>query len=625
MCILSRLNFNLQNIIFSFLNISESLIIFNLSKKIRQTATKFKKFEKNCTKILKEIYILKKIDYFTTENHTKVSINYLENNSILNLMYLKYPETCKSEIMIDFIYSSVFFILNYNLKWLNFYIYEEFDVNFLKEIVKHLDKEKYKFYLHFREDKLLAPENNHNLLEIFKYIKYAECKLAPQELLQEFITNKLDIVFLHEKFYNFTIENQIYFKSPSNHLYEYRPKWDVSSFVKKNEESKHIQIQFPILHHNQESIKKIYLEDDVEDAFFKKFDKFFTQPLKNLKTLDIKGDRIHNKHKLKIFQNVSKIIFSPFRQLSTHNFKVFTEFIENFPNFNNLEASSYLFSQIKDSDPKIFNNLTTLKVNIDNGRFSFPFDCLTECKNLKKLIVNQYPTKSNLCFKFNKFLYISNLAKFKFPSVLKILKNLLENNTNDLNNSFLEINELSIFHDLLHFLKSNNFNFVFKKISSLKFHGKFKLKDINQNYFNIFEKIEYLEIACLSYFKILEYFSKINTLNLIIHKNSDDDLTQLKKFVKIKDIAAIKVLDHTSISFMKFYIQNIGDFKSIKYLEIDNTRSHLTSDNLHYLNLVSSITLDSFKIKIGSSNARCYHRETIEKLKSIKGLIVVNS
>jgi hypothetical protein len=548
------LNFNLKNIIFSYLNNLDYLHLYFTNLQIRSLLIKLnKEINKHSIQVFIFLLNLRNFKSFlnlqTDDYYSKVDnkhfLNYFEKCPLFSATTKKF-----SKFPYNHIVSGIVFYLNayrdeYGFKNIKLNLNDNEELNHTKHIVSKLDKEKFIYCIVTDEIEKLKIQDS-VLVSIYENLKYVKV-LAMNKNFFSFL-NKYNLE-LYFKWYNMNylipheekISIKIYFQNFPNHT-EFL-NWD--EITRENSFD-----NLDLIKNNKESVRKI---NNLNSSFLEEFDNIFPLGLKNLRKITIVDKDLINCHS-KIFASVKKLKFLD---------GVDSKLISMLKTRGDVESLEYVNKNVF-KNLKCTESLKKVKIILQNT--STILQDLSKFKNLQKISLN-FDYSSIFCqkiFSFDKFFELKNY-KLINNLALSLLSKIITNNNEKIKNCCLISSEISDFHKFLDFLEQNNHQKVVKELKSIIINNPVDDKKIfrRKKYFN---NLQYIEIGDSSLLPILNY---THTLDRIYINSSETEWKYYKlNYLKNKYLRMIKFRIIKADVLFDFIQKYFEHFKFLTYISI---------------------------------------------------------
>jgi hypothetical protein len=596
-----NLNFNLKNLIFSYLNILEILPFYNLNRTIR---IYFEKHHKINEKVLKIFLFLHNLQNFKNYRNFNTNIfdrlekdhyiNYYEECSLFSSVFRKFTNYPREDV----INALILYVNGYcqlfnfrNLK-LNFNDWDE--IQYMQLIVPLLNKEKFIYYVDPGELDFEKDEND--LLFIFKKIKFVNFLTSAKGLFIFLNKNKIELNFkryvinykdiLHEKNSLGKVSMKNYFESFSNHS-EYLD-WEDVTEDSLNLDSNH-QGNFDsldLIKNNTESIKLI---DNLNSKNLDKFDKLYPNGLKNLKKIIINPDYEKD-------INFESIIFKRIAKLEgLYNVP---ENVEKFIRSNlNIEK----LGEVRDSIIRYLKCTQNIKkIELYVLRTTQNLSHLLNLKNLKQITI-RFPNNSvnNDTFLFDKFFKLSSCTKTDMYIFKNLFTNIISNNGDKIKNCYVKTSSVFILNLFVNFLISSNLNYLLDEIKAICVTDR--VDDITLFIESkIFKHLNYLEIHHHTLIPLVNYVESLDKIYLNYKiSNWNDGHFNLLKDKRLKMIKIFIILSESDL--IDYLMRNLEHFKLLLYLSYFYQNGTKIKEDISNITLkFNFLYLSNKKLKINS-------------------------
>jgi hypothetical protein len=652
---MNELNFNIQNIIFSFLDFFDIIHTININKKFRSLIYKYNNlYHKDSLKVFCFLYNLRNIK--NSDNKNSFFINYYRNVCLFSAVKKRF-----SNIDLDDIANGFYLYFNIHRKEYNYNkIHLNLNSLFAEKRLSNINLNNIpRLYNNFTEE-----YNNKIDLELNSL--FAEKRRSYINL--DYIPNQ------YPRFYNYFKheydDNKINFnldlkKAEFLLMLKIIKKLDQEKFIyiitfpdHMNSNTYYLLRIFDNIKYIEcfDGIEKKYLfnflgENNIKVFFTKKnnflnfenrkqiesANKYFQIFPNNIEQIDIRYLKyFYERSGLDILLNnsdsIKKISFK--RNLADYFLglvELYPDLLKNLKKIHFINPDPYFFiykfikdrktslklslrKYVKFLDPEL--NLESLELkNVKPSRF-LPFK-----DTLKKLRITTSHKKK--IFSYNKYLVFHNLKileinfsfikdKFYFDKFFKInchnlSKNVLSlfiivlrNNENELRNIFVESTKIDILNEAFDYLESSEFNSISHQIKGIKLTdtstnniGKFSSKIY-------FENLHEIEIEDYELYPIIRYTKTLDRLILKDHNKFAE--TSMFNELKDKNLRMFEAYYVDADRLYKVIKDNLANFKNLIYIRIHKTtisqffyKTYI--EELQYLNpIFLEVCPDNFKI-----------------------------
>lgn len=537
----TKIKLNLKYLISSFLPYNKQLILYYLNKKMLDPQI----FSADFIKVFNMLKSMKTTCRPEFENDY---VNIQDGYSKLSLLKLV-KETFKDSIPLQIVADAVIYFFNfYSLQTNNYYFYlsvtdalEYFD--FLLDILKQLNKEKYVYFLHSGIFQYFSEEQNKQLLTLLKHIKYIHYRYADDnhglftyfsnvKYYEGLVFKRLDKLVIYE---NDTFLTDYFKRSPNklikltNNYYnldEKKPEWQ--RLLDNNKDSLERCESF-----SEEIFKMIELYAKEYDISFNYFN------AESIKTSIDETNKVY----------ISKNTFIP-------NMAIKIGDILN----TNQESANLLFNKLTFIEELHFNIFDLSNDQIVNYIKSF------DLTNIKRLSfkIKKY---SRECFQkltdyINEIGQYTKIQEFHLITVdlspvnNNLSLNVNENNLIDLNGGNINVNfSINKFCSIKSEINFIPLNFVFKQLLQMNNDQTITLNSSSLYFLNLF---------LAKYFKF---------------KNDDNIKNKCSKIVSFNIIE--DNFDNKEVEILKASNFKLPTIKSIEKISLSNSYYNLIFDNLH--------------------------------------------
>jgi hypothetical protein len=555
---MQKLNFNLKNLIFSFLTTPDLTHVINISRNFHTYIHKYNPLVNNDSlKIFSFLYNLRNIKS-SEKDHSKQYINHYRGVDLFFAVLKRFENINIIDIANGFVlYFNCHRLENGSNKiYLDFSNEHIEEILLLKKIVIQLDKEKFIYCLHFSVD---FYSHSNIIVEILKNVRYIQYIDKNNSFLFDFLLKNEIEVFLN-KFNGSNYE----LKSAEKYFKKFPNNVDKIESINLNNSDEDCGKE--ILVNNSQSIKKMKIKGND----LRILDTYFSEGLNNLKKIYLTDHEViafNSKffQKIKCIRNINSVGLLT-KKINLESLNIKNEKVSHILNFK--------------------DTLKKLRITY-NKKFLF-FDEFLKFENLKILEINFLGSEDK--FYFDKFFKINccNL----WNDILSLFSVVLRNNKkNNLKNIFVECSKIDLLHELFDYLENGENNSLLHEIKRIKLTDTLKYQITKFRKKVYFENLNELEIDTSEYYPLLRYTKNLDRL-IIKNSSNKHDVRILKEIIKLN--LRLFYADFCDVDeFFKILRENLKSFKNLVYIHISNTNS----TKYDYLEDIKSLNPFFLKIK----------------------------